>query len=138
MHYYTRPIQISSLFIINEHFMSLRLRGHNEPDVLLTICHDDSMRIEATEIRGNVTTENYIVNDGDSLTIVARRGSDRCIIGAGVFAVDKALGCLGTLLIPCTLNNMLLDQSEGAMIDQVLERALIVANAQTEKVEVLR
>lgn len=102
---------------------SIWVRGQNDHDKTITIIHETLTEVRSYDQGGSEEGEPFIVQNGESVTILVRW---RCsIIACGIFEVDVRL-CdrAGAVLAPRAISNMALDQCEEALIERACATAM--------------
>ena len=87
---------------------ALSVYGQMDAALTLTLVIQRAGRVRSWDLDGNSDLIGVAFEDADSFIVLARRSG--AIIASGVFEVDCALSALGQLLIPRSLNNLLLTQ----------------------------
>lgn len=120
------PILLSALFtkFFNDHHAALSVRGHNDDALTVTIVHEDVFAsVTDYTFTGNGESEEFTVQDCESIVILARRESQ--IVGCAVFEVNTGLiETLGMVLSPVSLVNVHLDQNEFCVMSKAMQRSL--------------
>lgn len=115
-----KPLLIAVSFSqVPEFSFELRLRGNNDQALSLTVVHEYCTNVDAYELAGNEASDNLLVSDGDTLTIIAR--IDQAIIACGVFEINTNLPeQIDVILSPLVSHNILIDQFSAPIVCEVV------------------
>ncbi len=123
----TTPVLVSCIFTAaSDYHATLRIVGHNDPSLQISIIHDSILGLRSDFFAGNEQSSELAVQDKETIVILVRDESS--IVASGIFEVDTGLvETLGALLRPCTMHDLLFDQCETSVIQVGCEQALVNA-----------
>jgi|SRR6266568_2526733 len=128
------PVILSILFQSHgDYHVTLRVRGsNNDATLTLTVIHENVLGVACAQtITGNGESRDIVVQDCESLTILARRES--VIVACSVFEVSTDLmETVGLILSPVSIAHMDVDQVDQAMMSANIQRNLYVLSEAME------
>jgi CYTH domain-containing protein len=128
------PVILSILYRSNgDYHVTLRVRGsNNDANLTLTVIHENVLGVACAQtITGNGESRDIIVQDCESLTILARRES--VVVACSVFEVSTDLmETVGLILSPVSIAHMDVDQCDMAMMEASMQRNLYVLSEALE------
>ena len=104
-----QPTCISILFSCDNTFQgALSVYSKSDAALTLTLSLQHAGRVRSWDLDGDSDLIGIDFQDADALIILARRSG--AIVASGIFEIDVALAGVGQLLIPRSLNNLLVTQ----------------------------
>lgn len=113
---------------LSDHQASLVIRGHNASEVTITTLYESIHGgVYSQDSEGSGDSLPYTVQDGESVTILARRDGD--IVASAVFQVATQYIEEGYVLRPISLCHALVDQCDATALACAKDRGMAVLNS---------